>query len=63
MHPVHPKWSVSYWFGELAVPALSSVHPVDVHVQSVHPVVCAFGYNKPSFLLDLFVVRVVAVDR
>ena len=30
--------------------ALSSVHPVDVHVQSVHPVICAFGHNKPSFL-------------
>ena len=42
VHPVHPKWSGSYWFGELAVPALSSVRPVDVHVLSVHPVVCAF---------------------
>jgi predicted CoA-binding protein len=31
--PVHPKWSGSYWFGELAVPALSSVRPIDVHVQ------------------------------
>ena len=41
VHPVHPKWSGSYWFGELAVPALSSVCPVDVHVLSVHPVVCA----------------------
>ena len=45
------------------VPALSSVRPVDVHVLSVHPVVCAFGYNKPSFLLVLFVDRVVAIDR
>ena len=32
------------------VPALSLVHPVDVHVLLVHPVVCAFGHNKPSFL-------------
>ena len=43
--------------------ALSSVRPVDVHVQSVRPVVCAFGYNKPAFLLVLFVDRVVAIDR
>ena len=47
----------------LPINAPSSVHPVDVHVQSVHPVVCAFGYNKPSFLLVLFVDRVVAIDR
>ena len=45
------------------VPALSSVRPVDVHVLSVRPVVCAFGYNNPSFLLVLFVDRVVAIDR
>ena len=46
----------------IPINALSSVCPVDVHVQSVHPVVCAFGYNKPSFLLVLFVDRVVAID-
>ena len=47
--------------GRLLFNALSSVHPVDVHVQSVHPVVCAFGYNKPSFLLVHFVDLVVAI--
>ena len=47
----------------LPINALSSVRPVNVHVLSVHPVVCAFGYNKPSFLLVLFVDRVVAIDR
>ena len=31
----------------LPINALSSVRPVDVHVLSVHPVVCAFGNNNP----------------
>ena len=29
----------------IPINALSSVRPVDVHVLSVHPVVCAFGNN------------------
>ena len=29
--------------GRIPINALSSVRPVDVHVQSVRPVVCAFG--------------------
>ena len=37
--------------GRIPINALSSVHPVDVRVQSVRPVVCAFfGRNKPSLL-------------
>ena len=49
--------------GRIPINALSSVRPVNVRVQSVRPVVCAFGNNKPSILLVLFVVRVVAIDR
>ena len=31
--------------GRIPINALSSVRPVNVHVLSVHPVVCAFGNN------------------
>ena len=49
--------------GRIPINALSSVRPVNVRVQSVHPVVCAFCNSKPSILLVLFVARVVAIDR
>ena len=49
--------------GRIPINALSSVRPVDVRVQSVRPVVCAFWLEQTHIPLVLFVDRVVAIDR
>ena len=46
--------------GRIPINALSSVRPVNVHVQSVRPVVCAFWLEQTHIPLVLFVDRVVA---